>query len=295
MNKTQEPTYQVTPSDKLFYQLMGFYPAKAGASFELIATAVTNILQQEEKALHDQKIKGLTTATHQIDGVVGNVAVEAKDHAAGKREHAVSIGEVRNFEGAICDIQEIESGKFWTSTRFTRDAKTYANGLSPVNKQKIIQLFQCRPSIDSDRKERIETIILNIIVCNNDDQYQLCLQEKEAKLVNSLPTIGYFPVFYDENGTQTRTFVEAIKDKYGEFVDIENGKIKSNNEYVLINNNTLIPLTGIIINRKVVRDTETIIIKSEGNPVLLVICEDAKLDKLFTDIELKREISNILN
>ena len=76
MNTTQIPTYQITPSDKLFRQLMGYYPAKAGASFELIATAVTYILQKGENAQHDKRIEGLTSAIHQIDGVVDGVAVD---------------------------------------------------------------------------------------------------------------------------------------------------------------------------------------------------------------------------
>ena len=59
MNTTQIPTYQITPSDKLFRQLMGYYPAKAGASFELIATAVTYILQKGEKCSTRQKDRGI--------------------------------------------------------------------------------------------------------------------------------------------------------------------------------------------------------------------------------------------
>lgn len=295
MNTTQNPTYQVTPSDKLFYQLMGFYPAKAGASFELIATSVTNIIQKESKAIHDLKIKGFTTATHQIDGVVGNVAVEAKDHAAGDKEHAVGIGEMRNFEGALCDIIEFESGKFWTSTSFTKDAQQYAHGLSPINHQKVISLFKSRPSTEADREGRIETIQVNINICRNEDEYQLGMQDAAAAYVNSLPQKGYYPVLYDQFGNKTRTFTEAIDKKYGAFDDINDGKVKSENEYVKINNETLVPIDGFIFNRKIVTETETLIIKGEGEPVLLVMCEEENLNKLFTDVELKREIIQLLS
>ena len=65
------------------------------------------ILKSGENTQHDKKIEGLTSAIHQIDGVVDGVAVEAKDHAAGQKMHAVGIGEIRNFEAAICDIKEI--------------------------------------------------------------------------------------------------------------------------------------------------------------------------------------------
>lgn len=293
MNTTQIPTYQITPSDKLFRQLMGYYPAKAGASFELIATAVTYILQKGENAQHDKKIEGLTSAIHQIDGVVDGVAVEAKDHAAGQKMHAVGIGEIRNFEAAICDIKEIGAGKFWTSTRFTNDAQKYAHGLSLDNNQKLIQLFQSRPSTEDDRKGRVETIVINITLCTPKDEYQLCINPAYIDFVNSLSPTGYFPVLYDKDRNQTRTFDEAISRKYGSFNDVENGKIKSEDEYVIINNH-LIPIDGFIFKRVIVQEVEKVEIKSEGDPVLLVICEEENLNKLFTDKELVREISRVL-
>ena len=86
MTPIQAPTYNITPCDKLFYQLMHFYPSKAGTSFELIASAVTKIMQKSITAKHDVKIEGKTTAIHQIDGVVSSIVVEAKDYADGKQE-----------------------------------------------------------------------------------------------------------------------------------------------------------------------------------------------------------------
>ncbi|MBR1515917.1 MAG: hypothetical protein IJ621_04115 [Paludibacteraceae bacterium] len=295
MNTTQIPTYQITPSDKLFRQLMGYYPAKAGASFELIATAVTNILQKGENAQHDKKIEGLTSAIHQIDGVVDGVAVEAKDHAAGQKMHAVGIGEIRNFEAAICDIKEIGAGKFWTSTRFTIDAQKYAHGLSTDYNQKLIQLFQSRPSTEEDRKGRIETIVINITLCTPKDEYQLCIKSAYVDIVNFLSPQGYFPVLYDKDGNRTRTFDEAICRKYGSFNDVEDGKIKSEDECVIISNH-LIPIDGFVFKREIIKEVEKVEIKSEGEgePVLLVICEEEKVNKLFTDKELVREINRVL-
>ncbi len=297
MTPTQPPTYDVTPCDKLFYQLMHFYPSKAGTSFELIASAVTKILQKSANARHDVKIEGMTTATHQIDGVVDNVAVEAKDHAAGKQEQAVGIGEIRNFEAAICDIEEIEEGRFWTSTRYTKDAKKYATGLSSKNRQKAIKMFHSRPSTDEDRIGRCEKIRLRIEACFPNDKIQIDVKQAEADYLNSLPDNQkvYVTAFFDEKGNQTRTFDEAISQKYGAFENVTDGKIKSENEYIKLINGTLVPINGFIFDRTIEKEINEHTIESKGEPVLLVECEEEKFNKLFTDIDLIKEISLMLN
>lgn len=297
MTPTQTPTYNVTPCDKLFYQLMHFYPSKAGTSFELIASAVTKIIQNSANAVHDIKIEGMTTATHQIDGVVDNVAVEAKDHAAGKQEQAVNIGEIRSFEAAICDIEQIEEGKFWTSTRFTKDAKKYAIGLSPAHRQKAIKMFQSRPSTEEDRKGRCEKIHLQIVACVPNDEIQICVQQKVADYLNLLPENQkvYTPIFYDAKGNQTRTFDEAISLKYGDYENVINGKIKSENEYIKLENDTLLPVDGFKFDRTIYKEIVEHTIESNGEPVLLVECKEEKLNKLFTDIDLVCEITKMLS
>lgn len=296
MTPTQKPTYPITPCDKLFYQLMHFYPSKAGTSFELIASAVTKMIQNSVNAKHDVKIKGMTTAKHQIDGIVGDVAIEAKDHAAGKKEQAVSIGEIRSFEAAICDIEEVEEGRFWTSTRYTKDAQTYATGLSLENRQKIIKIFQSRPSTEEDRVGRCEKIQLQIVAYAPNDKIQIDVQQKEADYINSLPNHqkAYILAFYDANGNQTRTFDEAISLKYGAFEKVKKGKIKSENESIKLINGTLVPINGFIFERTIEKEIIECTIESEGKPVLLVECKEESLNKLFTDNELKREISLML-
>lgn len=297
MTPTQTPTFNVTPCDKLFYQLMHFYPSKAGESLELIASAVTKILQKSANAKHDVKIEGMTTAMHQIDGVVDNVAVEAKDHAAGKKEKAVSIGEIRSFEAAMCDIEEIEEGRFWTSTKYTKDAKKYATGLSLKNRQKVIKMFHSRPSTDEDRIGRCEKIQLQIVACIPDDKILICVKQKEADYLNTLPDDQkeYIPVFYDADGNQTRTFDEAISLKYGDRENVTNGNIKSENEYIKLTNGTLIPIDGFKFDRTIYKEVLKHTIESKGEPVLFVECEEEKLNKLFTDYDLVRAISIILN
>lgn len=296
MTPIQAPTYNITPCDKLFYQLMHFYPSKAGTSFELIASAVTKIMQKSVTAKHDVKIEGKTTAKHQIDGVVANVAVEAKDHAAGKQEKAVGIGDIRSFEAAICDIEEIEEGKFWTSTRYTKDAKKYAIGLSPENRQKAIQIFQSRPSTDEDRIGRCEKIRLQIVAYFPNDKIQICVQQKEADYLNSLPDDQkvYASVFYDADGNQTRTFDDAISLKYGAGKNVTNGKIKSEEEYIKLENGIFIPIDGFVFDRVICQENIEHTIESKGEPVLLVECEKEKFNKLFTDLDLIREISQML-
>lgn len=297
MTPTQTPTYDVSPCDKLFYQLMHFYPSKAGTSFELIASAVTKIIQDSANAKHDVKIEGKTTAIHQIDGVVDNVAVEAKDHAAGKKEKAVSIGEIRSFEAAMCDLEEIEEGRFWTSTKFSKDAKKYATGLSSKNRQKAIKMFHSRPSTDEDRIGRCEKINLEIVAYIPTKNIDIYMQQKEADYLNSLPdSQKAFPMaFFDAEGNQTRTFDEAISQEYGDSENVTNGKIVSENECIKLVNDTLVPIDGFKFERTITEEVLKYTIESKGEPVLFVECEEEKLNKLFTDFDLVRAISLIIN
>lgn len=53
--------YIKSPIDELFYSLMGFYPTKEGAAYEIISAAALSLLEHRE-AKHNQFLIGLSAS-----------------------------------------------------------------------------------------------------------------------------------------------------------------------------------------------------------------------------------------
>lgn len=296
MNTTQYPTYSLTPSDKLFYQLMGFYPVKAGTAYELISDAVTMIVTPHEKAKHDIILKGRTKAPHQIDGLVDDIAIEAKDHSAGETSTKVSIGEVMKHEAAVCDLEETTKGFFFSSTGFTSTAKQYAEGLCEALFQKGISLVHSRPSTPADEKGRIKCITVNIEINMPDYQYQVLLSDKiMKKLQKANKDVKCLNILYDKQRRERCSFDDAVDAKYTDKnIDIHNQKIETPNLYIKTQENVFIPIEGFIVNKTILKETISFDITADGKPVLWVKSDSLKINKLFTDVELKREIEKLI-
>lgn len=234
MNTTQNPTYDITPSDKLFYQLMGFYPVKAGTAYELISDAVTMIVAPHEQARHDVILTGHTKAPHQIDGLVDDIAIEAKDHSAGKKQAKVSIGEVMKHEAAICDLQETTKGLFFSSSGFSSKAIRFAEGLSEDIHQKVIQLLHSRPSFPEDEKGRIMRIQVNLEFKIPEYQYQVLLSDDIwKKLKKDDKNVKCLNLLYDAQGKRICMFDDIVDQLYPDFtVDIRGQKFDTPSKYI---------------------------------------------------------------
>lgn len=296
MNTTQNPSYELTPSDKLFYKLMGFYPTKAGTAFELISTAVTMIMQTYKTAKHNLIIEGNSSASHQIDGIVDSVAIEAKDHSAGKKITKVSIGEVMKHEAAICDIKEVSSGMFFSSSGFSQPAKQYADGLCIDFFQKAIQLVHTRPATSDDEKGRIKCIDVQIHALFPEYKFQIILSEE---VVNSMQeeynNANYLPILCNALGTEVLSFEEAIDAQYDDKEsNLFEQKVETKDMYIKTQAQQLIPIKGFVFNRNIHHETITFRITANGTPVLWVKSDSLEINKLFTDIELRNEINKLI-
>ena len=296
MNKTQEPTYQLTPSDKLFYQLMGFYPAKAGTAYELISDAVTMIVTPHEKAKHDIILKGHTKAPHQIDGLVDDIAVEAKDHSAGQTSTRVSIGEVMKHEAAICDLEETTKGYFFSSSGFTSTAKQYAEGLCEELFQKGISLVHSRPSTPADEEGRIKRITVNIVINIPDYQYQILLSDNIIKqLQKANNDVKCLNILYNQQGEKICSFDELVDTKFVDISkEIHKQKIETPHLYIKTQEDVILPIEGFIVDKIIQKESISFDVTPNGNPVLWVKSDSLKINKLFTDEDLIREISKLL-
>lgn len=100
--------YTKSPIDELFYSLMGFYPTKEGAAYEIISAAAISLFEQRETR-HNQFVNGLSESLYQLDGLIENdTMIESKDYT--KRGAKVGRDDLQKMEGALTDLSEIKKG-----------------------------------------------------------------------------------------------------------------------------------------------------------------------------------------
>ncbi len=64
-------SYEKSQIDDFFHSIYGFYPTKAGQSYEMIVNAALKLLNKESEILYDQFIEGTySKQKYQIDGVI---------------------------------------------------------------------------------------------------------------------------------------------------------------------------------------------------------------------------------
>ena len=79
-----------SPINKLFFELFGYYPNKAGQSFEMIVAAAFKLLLNKD-VTYDQKIRGdFSKTVYQLDGLIidgrDKSMIEAKDYTVNERK-----------------------------------------------------------------------------------------------------------------------------------------------------------------------------------------------------------------
>ncbi len=128
--------YKKSPIDELFYNLMGYYPTKEGAAYEIISTAVLGFVENKE-ATHNQFLIGESQSKYQLDGLIDrDIMIEAKDYT--KRKEKVGREDLQKMQGALTDLPQIKKGYFTSATKYTEPAQKYAKGSSTNTFQKEI-------------------------------------------------------------------------------------------------------------------------------------------------------------
>ena len=151
---------QKSDVDKVFFELMGYYPPKAGQAMEIISNAILSIIT-EKKAQHNKFIEGFSEVKHQIDGIIGSsTMLECKDYTVAKNK--VGLGEVEQMEGALTDLPQFNEGYFASATPFTKDAMKYAEATEKNPLHKPIIPVEIRPSTPDDELNRIKVIHINL-------------------------------------------------------------------------------------------------------------------------------------
>lgn len=302
---------ELSQIDKLFYKLMGYCPAKAGAAYEIISDAVYAIVKGVN-VKHNQFIKTQYCDTKfQLDGLAqadngDKQMIECKDYTISNSP--VGRGELQTLQGALTDL-DVTSGVFTSATDFTEDAKEYAKGTYKNPKQVGIDLMHVRPSQDSDRKGRIEKICCTINARGLDFKSN-CIKPifgKGAKeifekqgLIGKPLSLKLEYIFNSKGEPQTSIHDYTLGlNKLVKLDDHTQTKIQGkdlmDDACISLADGTLCPIEGMLYDIPIYDFNYEFTINQKGEPVILVKSQDGTTDKLITDKQLKEYIVKVVN
>lgn len=295
--------YTKSPIDELFYSLMGFYPTKEGATYEIISAAAISLFEQRETR-HNQFVNGLSESLYQLDGLIENdTMIESKDYT--KRGAKVGRDDLQKMEGALTDLSEIKKGYFTSATEYTEPAQMYAEATSKNPLQKEIIPVYLRPSTKDDEKGRVNKIQIqmNMIIpdfTNGIFNILYSNKEEEAKLQKfigaSAPISLTIKEFYDFSGNVIETVENLCKEQQPKFpMDAtEVDGVFNIKAYIKIND-SLFSIKGLKYHISVLHHTETFTIESKGDAKMLIKCDRLNINKLITDLEMTNAIKRVMN
>lgn len=288
-------SYEKSPIDNFFYNIYGYYPPKAGQSYELIVAAAMQILNQGSTVTFDKQVEGVySKQSYQIDGVINDeVSIEAKDYSL--RDDKVGRPDVQKQGGGLPDLP-FASGIFASATGYTRNAEKYAEGTKINPNLKKIDLYDIRPSTESDEDGRIKTIVLNFHIAYPNlrkAKIEPVLTEKGIEnLLKKHPDGSLcIPIecIFNEDKTLFLTVAEwSANKKIG--LDESSQSIKGTDFFdhkFIQDADVFYEISGIKYEIPIVRYDEEIRVDADGKACLLVKNMDGSTNKLLTDVELK--------
>ena len=289
MSLVPKPNYKTSPIDEMFNRIYGGYPTKEGVAYELIVDAVLKLLNPNEDARYNQFVKGIySQQKYQIDGVLGNTSIEAKDYS--KRGEKVGRPDIQKQGGGLPD-QPFQAGIFASATGYTRNAQKYAEGTTINPNAKPIKLYDIRPSNENDEEGRIKTIVLNLDVATLDIRpdsfsFEFSTQNEDIRKFNG----ERITTIYNLDGSIYKQvgeiLGETLKGTDWHSVEMLSGRIELSNKYLLLKD-SLIRIEGLKYKIPIVKFRREIRIEGNGNPCVIIKDQDGKVDKLFTDADLR--------
>lgn len=130
-------------------------------AFEKFVAIATRHRSERGHVTHDAVLKGDHSGTaYQIDVLHrdsdSQSMGEAKDYSL--RGGKVGPADVQKLVGALCDLDYIDTGVFWSATNYTEPARLYAEAAFEMS-GKSITLMVLRPSTPEDESRFVRTII----------------------------------------------------------------------------------------------------------------------------------------
>jgi hypothetical protein len=289
-----------SPIDELFFELYGFYPNKAGQSFEMIVAAAFKLLLDKDVE-YDQRIRGNYSETvYQLDGLIKDEndksMVEAKDYTLDDRK--VGRDDLQKLQGALTDLP-VDKGIFASATDFTKPAKKYADSSSSNPMQKQIELFHIRPSTEENEKGRIKKIVVNIdmhILDYEHGKYQFIWTKEGRHKLEQDGLVGkeikmHIEEFYDKDG-DVLTNLHELTSTYPPGTTWEENYV-ARGTWILNGghfkyNEQLYAVRGLQYEIAYLVFHSEIVIEGGGNPKIYIKSETGSIDKLITDKDLKK-------
>lgn len=293
-----EPNYDKSPIDELFYELYGYYPSKKGKAYEMIVAAVLKLVYDADVG-YDRHVKGEYSKTdYQQDSVVEKskkeTMVEAKDYTLKNKK--VGRGELQKLQGALSDL-DVERGIFASATGYTKPALKYGKSSEHNPKQQYIDTFHVRPTGSADVSGRIRSIVIDAhaFIPDYANAYFRFVPTPEAikKLQQKGLIDGKFAAeeLYDGQGNILISIAELSRHQppYPTFEKnfMARGCWITHKAHCKIDGQYY-EMIGIEYNIPFIEKHDEIVIKAEGNPKFYIRNEKGEIDKIITDTELKK-------
>lgn len=287
-----------SPIDKLFFELYGYYPNKAGTAYELLVAAALRVVTGE-KIRYDQHLRGEYSKTdYQIDGLNENRSqiVEAKDYTINNRK--VGRPDLQKLQGALSDL-DVESGLFASATEYSKPAKKYSDSSVENPLQKQIELYNIRPSTEIDEEGRINKFIVNMTMLTPDFDSgkmefawtQTAIDKFERNGLMGKAITLKVDRFYNQDETIDSLLVDFTRNNQPAHPNMDDefgiGCWLLHNKYIKYENE-FYELKGIAYKIPYRKSKTTFTIDSEGKPKVLIKSEDGSINKLLTDEQFKK-------
>jgi hypothetical protein len=283
--------------DELFEKLYGFKPKKMGKAYELLVAAAFKLLLANSQIKADQYVAGTySKETYQIDAAIEGIKtfVEAKDYT--EKEKKVGRPDVSKLAGSLLDLP-FASGIVASATDFSRPAIKYAEATKINPSSKPIDLYHVRPSDEEDEEGRIRRVRVNISLLTIDRQnmkLEPAITKRGNEVLKQLYNVGdsvelRLEEIHRSDGSILITIWDLTSKLTRESTTMVDEGIWTPPEPAFIKiKDRLVEISDIkyFIPRKIVE--LQLIVETQGTAQLLIKSEDGTIDKLLTDLDLKR-------
>jgi len=290
-----------SPIDKMFEEIFGYLPDKAGTAFERLAS-IASYLLNEGDVTHDDKLRGQFSKTlYQLDihdkSGNGSTMGEAKDYSLqGKK---VGRGDLQKLGGALPDLKEIDSGAFFSATEYTAPAKKYAESAVEMF-GKPIALWGLRPGTELDEEGFIKTVIIQMHIHMprpEKARWVPCLTKRGESALKALAKPGAERVeyqtvlscFYDVSGNEILSLHELTSTGYGETnseTGMSHGCFLLKEHYIEING-IFTEINGLEYELPYENYTEELRITDDSRHRFVLVDKDGKVSRFLTDRTLR--------
>ena len=290
-----------SPIDELYRSIYGELPEKAGTAFERLAAAAWKLLNRDADVAHDTRIRGeISQSLYQIDVEAadddGRHAGEAKDYT--ERNAKVGRPDLQKLGGALPDI-DVDTGKFFSATGYTKPAQQYASAAEKIVGKKI-DLYDLREVVEKDMEGRIKKIICQIHVivpAYERSSFTPIWTPDGTKLLRELVASGKIA---NELRLQIHDIVSSHGSVLATIPDLTSrgcgggatekkasGSWSLPGGHVMVDR-YLIPIHGITYEVAFDEDIQELVIEASGKATLLLKSQDGSVDKILQDVDLKR-------